>query len=197
MDIRLPNITATTERGQIEQIKSYLYQLVSQLEWIFSTIGKESSVETGGDLSGIISAIKPVLIEASEISNAYYEQMKAQMKKDFARKTEHSALEKEVGAIEKRLKTAEKKIGKFENLYYGAAYIAGSSMEIAAGTGTNIFIFGQGVYGIIFVDGEGTAGFSGSEGVSSVSYANGIISLALSGEGGVFSAFSAENFEFI
>lgn len=38
IDIRLPNITATDEAGQLAQIKSYLYQLADQLKWAFGIL---------------------------------------------------------------------------------------------------------------------------------------------------------------
>ena len=38
IDIRLPNITADTEAEQIAQIKSYLHQLVQQLNWALSVL---------------------------------------------------------------------------------------------------------------------------------------------------------------
>lgn len=37
-NIRLPNITAATEREQLLQVKSYLHQLVQELNWALSTI---------------------------------------------------------------------------------------------------------------------------------------------------------------
>lgn len=38
MDIRLPNINGRTEAEQMGQIKSYLHQLVQQLNWAFSVL---------------------------------------------------------------------------------------------------------------------------------------------------------------
>ena len=202
MDLRLPNITASTDKGQIEQIKSYLYQLVRQLEWIFSTFehgdGQKSSLSTDGDITSILAAIKPLIIDASEISNAYYEQMKPNLKKDFVQRTEHESVKKEVGALDKRIEAAEKSLGKFDNLHYSSAYIGANTMKIAAfDVGMSIFIFGQKVYGIIYINNDGTAGFSGSEGVSSVTYEQGIVTLELAEGGGRYAAFSADDFEIL
>lgn len=33
MNLQYPSITATTPQGQVEQLKSYLYQLVDQLNY--------------------------------------------------------------------------------------------------------------------------------------------------------------------
>ena len=39
MNLRYPSITATTEREQIAQIKSYLFQLVEKLNYELSNLG--------------------------------------------------------------------------------------------------------------------------------------------------------------
>lgn len=36
--LRLPNITASSETEQLQQIKSYLYQLVQELNWALSAL---------------------------------------------------------------------------------------------------------------------------------------------------------------
>jgi hypothetical protein len=33
-----PNVNASTEKEQIQQIKSYLFQLTDQLNWAFTTL---------------------------------------------------------------------------------------------------------------------------------------------------------------
>ena len=43
INFRYPNITGTSDHEQIDQIKSYLYQLVEQLNYALTTLG---SVET-------------------------------------------------------------------------------------------------------------------------------------------------------
>lgn len=39
INIRYPNITGTSEREQLSQIRSYMHQLVDTLNYAFSTIG--------------------------------------------------------------------------------------------------------------------------------------------------------------
>ena len=46
INIRLPNITAQTEREQLMQVKSYLHQLVGELNWALSSIESGSSTST-------------------------------------------------------------------------------------------------------------------------------------------------------
>lgn len=45
IDIRLPNINATTEAGQLAQMRSYLYQFAEQLKWALNTIETNPSGE--------------------------------------------------------------------------------------------------------------------------------------------------------
>lgn len=88
-DIRLPNINATTESGQLVQIRSYLYQFAEQLKWALNTI------ETGGSSEAVVvqdtkgnpvataeaeaqttfNTIKDLIIKSADIVEAYYEQI--------------------------------------------------------------------------------------------------------------------------
>lgn len=47
MNFPYPNITAATEKEQLRQIKSYLYQLVNQLNYVFSVLGSDNAGESG------------------------------------------------------------------------------------------------------------------------------------------------------
>lgn len=53
MDIRLPNINGRTEAEQIGQIKSYLHQLVQQLNWAFSVL--EGNMPQKSDSPEVVS----------------------------------------------------------------------------------------------------------------------------------------------
>lgn len=183
MDLRLPNITATTEREQIEQIKSYLYQLTSQLEWMFSTIGESGKAETSGDVSAIITAIKPVIAEASEIVSAHYDRMRPFLRKEFCSREDFLKSEEAFKSLEKRVSNNEEKMERSINLYHSFGLAYGKELSIyCIGKFQSIFIFGGNVYGTIFVDAEGVARFSGSEGVSAVSHSEGLITLTFSSD---------------
>ncbi len=83
IDIRLPNITATTEEGKLQQMQSYMYQLVQQLNWALNTV--ESA--QGGNTSGVVyqqkepvtaqeaeetfNSIKALIIKSADIVKAY------------------------------------------------------------------------------------------------------------------------------
>ena len=62
-----PGINAATERGQIAQIKSFLIQLVQQLNWAFSTL-EGSNGSAGGitqeERDSIISEVRQMIDQA-------------------------------------------------------------------------------------------------------------------------------------
>jgi hypothetical protein len=86
IDIRFPNITATTAEGRMAQMQSYMHQLVQQLNWALNTIGDAqngnmSNVVTNGSGKDIPSeeaedtfnSIKALIIKSADIVKAYEE----------------------------------------------------------------------------------------------------------------------------
>lgn len=65
INIRLPNITANTEREQLIQVKSYLHQLVQELNWALS------SIEAGSPTTAKSTSANPVTKE--EMATSYNE----------------------------------------------------------------------------------------------------------------------------
>lgn len=84
VDIRLPNITGKTDTEQLSQIKSYLYQFASQLQWALSSVetGNSSNTEMVQTSSGTakkqedptsnFNELKALIIKSSDIVEAYY-----------------------------------------------------------------------------------------------------------------------------
>lgn len=90
IELRLPNINATTDRGQLVQIKSYLYQFAEQLNWALNTMEKGTSSESvvmqdavGNVLQeteeakayDTFNSIKDLIIKSADIVEAYYEEI--------------------------------------------------------------------------------------------------------------------------
>lgn len=82
INIRLPNITAATEREQILQIKSYLHQLAQELNWAITSIesggtkveeNRLSSGVTKQELATSFNSLKALIIKSSETVMAYSE----------------------------------------------------------------------------------------------------------------------------
>lgn len=93
IDIRLPNITATTTEGQMSQMQSYMHQLVEQLNWALASVdnaiqGNTSNVvmtSRSGQVSeedalDTFNSIKALIIKSADIVTAYEEVMR----KDFS-----------------------------------------------------------------------------------------------------------------
>lgn len=86
IDIRLPNINGKTDSEQLSQIRSYLYQFASQLQWALNTVESsgteknnssvvfESSKElTESEALSTFNSIKSLIIKSADIVEAYSE----------------------------------------------------------------------------------------------------------------------------
>ena len=89
IDIRQPNISANTEREQLIQMRSYLYQLAQQLQWAFGSISGGGEIQTvvrnpssavsnsNDHVDGpkTFAALKNLIIKSADIVEAYYEEI--------------------------------------------------------------------------------------------------------------------------
>lgn len=98
IEIRLPNITGITEREQLAQVKSYLYQLAQQLQWALGTVGTSSGQAAAVQItsktdasvlpSGVVAqttfnALKPLIIKSADIVSAYYEEISRRLEGEY------------------------------------------------------------------------------------------------------------------
>ena len=84
VNFRFPNITAGTEKEQLTQIKSYLHQLVEQLNYALPTMGTGSaqSVEVqGGEMS--YYELRSLIIQTLQDVDRRFEQLSAQVESDI------------------------------------------------------------------------------------------------------------------
>lgn len=97
LDLRYPNITGKTDKEILSQIKSYLYQLVPQLEWALNNL--DTSVATpnhvnqtvqnvvvqskGEDVEVTFNSLKPLIIKSAEIVEAYYEEINSMLTGEY------------------------------------------------------------------------------------------------------------------
>lgn len=110
LNLRLPNINGLSEKEQLAQIRSYLHQLVGELEFAFSTLGtssdsivipskRGSSSESSTNMSGsaMFSVLKPLIIKSADIVDAYYEKLSRKFEgvyvaqSDFGQYTEQTS----------------------------------------------------------------------------------------------------------
>ena len=91
-ELRYPNISGT-DREQLVQIRSYLYQLVPQLQWALNNMGTQEGINGAARPSSVyvtppavarlvdmdaeakFEEIKALIIKSADIVNAYYEEI--------------------------------------------------------------------------------------------------------------------------
>ena len=83
IDIRLPNITAPTDAGKLQQMQSYMYQLVEQLNWALNMVESAQSGNTAAvvyqqrepstaqEAEETFNSIKSLIIKSADIVKAY------------------------------------------------------------------------------------------------------------------------------
>lgn len=90
MEIRLPNITGGSTESQLAQLKSYLYQMVGQLNYALATV--ESAAATSNtvnssstasnqkeDPAASFNSIKALIIKSADIVTAYHDEIKKRL----------------------------------------------------------------------------------------------------------------------
>lgn len=110
-DIRYPNITGGTEAAQLLQVKSYLHQLVDQLNMTLQDMGgggytaqavtrttEDSNAVADKEAQSTFNSIKALIIKSADIVNAYYQEINHRLEGvyvaesdfgDFAEQTAH------------------------------------------------------------------------------------------------------------
>lgn len=112
IDIRLPNITGTTEVEQLQQIRSYLYQLAPQLNWALSTLEAKGSSEVAVQKTGTTAVtadkdkdrldnfneLKHLIIKSADIVNAYYEEINKRLEGHYIAESDFGTYYKDASA---------------------------------------------------------------------------------------------------
>jgi hypothetical protein len=103
IDLRFPNITGATEREQLAQVKSYLHQLVEQLQWALKNVDTSSNTVVATpiarsllpaeqtstkDSQATFNSIKPLIIKSAEIVQAYYEEISSRLGSKYVAQSE-------------------------------------------------------------------------------------------------------------
>lgn len=111
IDLRLPNITANTDSGKINQLQSYVYQLVEQLNWAINivndgnTVAQTDSIEQVGNASSEDEAvknfqsIKSLIIKSADIVNAYYDVLKTQFDGQYLAQSDFGIYQQETSQL--------------------------------------------------------------------------------------------------
>ena len=151
MELRLPSIQGN-EREQLAQIRSYLYQLIPQLQWALSNVGSGQQqqqvvtkvvtqtasasppavvIDDGMDAEARFAEIKPLIIKSAEIVEAYYEEINKRLsslyvaESDFGtyiEQTEQSLSQTSIGT-EENYTNIQKILTEIENLNFTLAEV--------------------------------------------------------------------------
>lgn len=116
-DIRLPNIVGVTEKEQLLQIRSYLYQLAPQLNWALNTL--ESSASTSAvalqqnavattsapkvdgkeeDEGYDFNELKNLIIKSADIVEAYYEEINKRLSGQYLAQSDFGSYYRDASA---------------------------------------------------------------------------------------------------
>jgi hypothetical protein len=138
VNINFPNISAPTDSGKIEQIRSYLYQLADQLKWALNSLesGGTKVLQRGSkaeaksiseeDAQATFNSIKSLIIRSADIVNAYLEETKERLlgkyvaQSDFGRYEEETeqVITTNAKGIERAFNNIQKITTDIENLEY-------------------------------------------------------------------------------
>lgn len=166
VDIRLPNITASTESGQLSQMRSYLYQFAEQLQWALNTLEKGTSAEEvelknavgkvvemteEAKAQNTFNSIKDLIIKSADIVNAYYEEINdlinlsgeyvASSEYGEYKKTTNNKIDATDSYIQQNLYTKEEVNGMVrENRGYIRSGIVGTTIDGGNDNATGILI---------------------------------------------------------
>jgi hypothetical protein len=149
IDIRLPQINDPTEKGQLVQIKSYLYQLAEQLQWALSNADtsngtvvvastpKSVPLASSPSAEAQFSAIKPLIIKSADIVEAFYEEINNRLKGIYIASSDYGtfkqATEQSITETSKDVTQAFTNIQEIETNLQDTKSGIGSNLESLSG----------------------------------------------------------------
>ena len=122
MNIRLPNINATTEKEQLVQVKSYLHQLVQELNWALSTLEPNSTTKDTGkntssggtvtkeEMTTSFNELRSLIIKSANTVSAYAEEAERKYNSLYVAQSDFGTYKEEA---EQRIKENSTSIEQF------------------------------------------------------------------------------------
>ena len=140
IELRLPQINGKTDREQLAQIKSYLYQMAQQLQWALNNVSPSAgnvvvqkpsgntaaALPTDAAAQTTFNAIKSMIIKSADIVNAYYQEINRRLdgeyvaRSDFGSYTERTSQEinENSTGIERLFTNVQTIVSDLETLQY-------------------------------------------------------------------------------
>lgn len=176
-DFRLPNITAKDDAGKLQQMQSFLFQLVEQLNYAMKmvdgdSVGTASNVnqaaaagEADAKAQNTFNSIKSLIIKSADIVNAYYEAINARLKGLYVAESDFGTYTEETDAkIEGNSKGIEQHYKNIQQILSDIEGFENKLIEVDAHIHTGLLYYdetGAPVYGLEIgqrteIDGEET-----------------------------------------
>lgn len=163
-NITLPNITGQDPAVQVAEMKSYLFQMVQQLNWALNTIEKGTGTEDSAlvvapslqmsdeETLATFNSIKSLIIKSADIVSAYQETMETSFNGKYVAQSEFGTFTEETAAkIEANSSAIEQNYQSLETIEGDVNVIGGTLREVNAHIKTGeLFTDDQGfaVYGV-------------------------------------------------
>lgn len=144
--IRYPNITGKTDAQQLEQMKSYLIQIVGELNFQLSNVGTgsgggsyPSSVNTAvapmqkTDPVSTFNDIKALIIKSADIINAYYDEINSRLEGVYVAESDFGIYaEQTANDIEANSKGIEQNYTNTQTIVANMEQIASNMQQLAS-----------------------------------------------------------------
>lgn len=98
-DIRYPSITANTVDGQIKEIRTYLHQLVNQLNFAIHSSSQTTSETSDLNSEQLFQLLKDSILTSSEILNVYTKEIKKRLSSSYVTSAEWIAYKTEAAEL--------------------------------------------------------------------------------------------------
>lgn len=156
INLRLPNITAQTEQGQLEQIRSYLYQFAEQLNWALNNIDKQATeakqkVEATTEQKNAVeeaqatfAEVKSLIIKSADIVNAYYQEISHRLDGMYVAESDFGKYKEETSAtFEANSKEVSIRFDNQQTMITNLGADVESIDDVLVRTGTDTTIIGS------------------------------------------------------
>ena len=163
-DIKLPNISATTDREKLEQIRSYLHQLAEQLRWALNSIesnavntlqnGSKANMQavSKGEDQATFNSVKSLIIKSADIVNTYYDEINRRLAGVYVAQSDFGTYEERTEqAITENSKEIERAFTNIQKIFTDIEGLEHSLIEVNANIRTGLLYYDDNsvpIYGV-------------------------------------------------
>ena len=163
INIRLPNITAPTEREQLIQVKSYLHQLVGELNWALTSIESGSSTNavakqasgngvTKQEMTTSYNELRSLIMKSADMVTAYSQAADKRYESLYVAQSDYGTYTEEASQLIKENSTAiESFYENMQEILTNIETLEHSLIEVSANIRSGLLYYddsGVPVYGL-------------------------------------------------